>query len=96
MGLSEQLYHLPLPSGADTTAMVVDLRDSDGRALGNSSATLSAGKVVGDSDSITELNEVELFGLKLIAGNPKISWPSTGIDPDLKEPATSKARYGNF
>lgn len=94
MGVSGQLYHLPLPSGAEPVAMDVDLRDGPASAsdMGNTSATTFAGKVVGDS--ITELIDVELYGLKLIAGGKIFSWES--IVADLKEPATSKTRYGNF
>ena len=75
--------------------MKVDLRVvRDGRAgdMGNTSATFSADKVVGDG--ITELNDVELYGRKLIAGSTIFSWPS--IVADLAGPATSKTRYGNF
>jgi hypothetical protein len=90
MGVSGQLYLLP--SGAEPTAIDVDLRD--GLDMGNTSATTSAGKVVGDTGSITEPIDIELYGLKLIAGNPIISWPS--ILADLKGLETSKTRYGNF
>jgi hypothetical protein len=98
MGASGQLYHLPLPSGAEPAATDVDLRV--GRAgvsdMGNTSATTFAGKVVGDS--ITELNDIELYGLKLIAGSMIFS--CTSIVADLNEsrngPATSKMRYRNF
>ena len=90
MGVSGQLYHLPLiPSGADPEAMDVDLREGRASASGNTSATTFAGKVVGDS--ITELNDIELYGLKLVAGSI-LSWPSITIVADLKEPGTSKTR----
>ena len=95
MGVSGQLYHLPLPSGAEPETMDVDLRDGRASGMGNTSATTFAGKVVGDLDSITELNDVELYGLKLIAGiSSAFSWAS--MVADLKGPATSKTRYGNF
>ena len=71
--------------------MKVDLRDGRAGDMGNTSATFSAGKVVGDG--ITDLNDVELYGLKF-AGSIIFSWPS--IVADLKAPTTSKTRYGNF
>ena len=57
MGVSGQLYHLPLPSG-EPTVTDVDLRDGPAIDMGNTSATTFAGRVVGDG--ITELNEVVL------------------------------------
>ena len=84
MGVSGQLYNLPLPSGAARpAAWDVDLRDGCGS--GSTSATTFGGKVVGNC--ITEVNEVELYGRKLIAGSI-FSWPS--IVEDLKGPTTSK------
>ena len=95
MGVSGQLYHLPLPSG-EPAVTDVDLRDGPAIDMRNSSATTSAGRVVGDG--ITELlNEVVLRGLRLIAacGSPILfSWVS--IVEDLKGPTTLKKRYGNF
>ena len=85
MGVSK--YNLPVPSGAAKPAAgEVDLRD--GCDSGNTSATTFAGKVVGDC--ITELNEVELYGRKLIAGSI-FSCPS--IVEDVKGPATSEGLH---
>ena len=98
MGVSGQLYHLPLPSGAEPAATAdVDLRDGPACDVGNTSATTCADKVVGDS--VAELNEVVLYGLKLIAasGGPTFSWVSIVADLTKGPPAaTSKRCYGNF
>ena len=93
MGVSGQLYHLPVPSGTDSEpiAVDVDLRDGPTSDMWNTSATTSAGKVVGNG---TEPIDVELHGLKLMAGSPIFSWAS--IVTDLKGSATSKTRYANF
>ena len=64
----------------------------DGFDMGNTSATTFAGKVVGDSISITEVIDDELYKPKFIAGSP-ISWAS--IVADLKGSATLETRYGN-
>jgi hypothetical protein len=93
MGVSGQLYHLPLPSEAEPVAMDVDLLDGPASGTGNTSATTFAGKVVGDS--ITELLDIELCGLKLIAGSPISSWALASIVTDLKG-TTSRVCYGNF
>ena len=90
MGISGQLYHVPLPSG---TVLNVDLREGLAGVMGNISATTSAGNVVGDNIRVAELIDVELYGLKLIADI--YSWPS--IVADLKGPGpTTRTRYGNF
>jgi hypothetical protein len=73
--------------------MDVDLRDGFASGTGNISATTSAGNVVGDSTGITELLDIELRGLKLIAGSPIFSWVS--IVTDLLG-TTSRVRYANF
>ena len=73
MGVSNQLNNLPVPSGAVPAAVEVDLRDGPATdsETSNTSATTSAGKVVGES--ITEPDDIELRGLKLIAGSPTFS-----------------------
>ena len=89
MGVSGELYTLPLPSGATKLATWdIDLRGD--RVSGNTSATTSAGKVVGDR--FTGFNEVELFGRKLIIGSI-FSWPS--IVEDLEGSASSKDLYAH-
>ena len=65
--------------------MDVELPDGRDTGIGNTSATTSAGKVVGDS---MELNDLELYGLVSIAGSTIFSWAS--IATDLKLPTTSK------
>lgn len=93
MGVSGQLYHLPLPSEVEPEAMDVDLLDGPASGTGNTSATTFAGKVVGDT--ITEFFDMELYGLKLIAGSPIFSWASTVTD--LKGTTSSLGvRYGDF
>ena len=72
--------------------MDVDLRD--GLDLGNTSASTSAGKVVGDSIGIAELIDLELYGLRFIAGST-ISWVSLVADLKGLATSTSKTRYGN-
>ena len=94
MGVSGQLYHLPLPSDAEPPAMKVDLRDGPASDMGNTSATTFAGKLVGDSITVwfTELNE---GGLELIAGSTIFSWVSKVAD--LKGVGTLKtSRYINL
>jgi hypothetical protein len=90
MGVSGQLYHIPLPSASGPVELAdVDLRLDEGpNAMGNISATTFAGRVVGDN--IMELIDVELYGLKLTAGSPTVFCIS--MDIDLREAGTSKMR----
>jgi hypothetical protein len=60
--------------------------------MGNISATTFADRVVGDS--ITELFEVELYGMNLSAGSPIFSRASMLID--LREGTPSKTCYKSF
>ena len=93
MGVSGELYTLPLPSGAAKLA-TWDMDLQGDRVCGNTSATTSAGRVVGDS--ITELNEVELYGRKSIAGSIfKFSCPSIVEDLEGSQAATSKVLHAH-
>ena len=68
MGISGRLCHLPLPSGTEPAVLNVTVEIRDGLAGGmeNTSATNSAGNVVGDDIRVAE-----------IAGGPIFSWSST-------------------
>ena len=83
---------MPLPSEAEPAVMDVDLRD--GLDLGNTSASTSPGKVVGDSIGIAKLIDLELYGLRFIAGSTT-SWVSLVADLKGLATSTSKTRYGN-
>ena len=85
MGVSGQLYHLPLPSGAEPAVTDVDLRDGPASNTGNASATTFAGKVVGDS--ITGLRGPKLFAA---SGSPIFSW--VFMVTDLKGPPATTSK----
>ena len=94
MGASEKIYRLPLPSGAELAAMDVDLRVGRASVVENTSATTSAGNVVGDC--IVELLDIELYGLELVAVNDSTVFSWASIVAVLKGPMTPKMCYRNF